>query len=82
MSDHGPISAPFRSEFDTEFRFSYKIDYLITRTVQLPAALHKVSFLVADKIDAPDLAGGLVCVFFADQRERVIDQKKASRSAV
>jgi hypothetical protein len=70
------ISTPFRSDFDPSFLFSYKVDYLITRSVQLPAALHKLSFLVADKVDAPDLAGGSACVFFADQRELVIDRKK------
>src|SRR5262245_51605950 len=70
-------SAPFRSHLDPAFLFSYRVDYLITRPVQLPAALPDMSFLVADVVGTPNSTGNLLaCLFFADQRELVIDRKK------
>ena len=67
----------FRSHLDPDFLFSYKVDYLITRPVQLPAALPEMSFLMADKVEAPDLAGSWrACLFFADQRDLAVDRNK------
>jgi hypothetical protein len=71
------LSAPFRSHLDPDFLFSYKVDYLIARPVQLPAALPDMSFLVADGVGTPDSTGNwLACLFFADRRELVIDRRK------
>jgi hypothetical protein len=73
------LSAPFRSQLDPTFLFSPKVDYLIIRPAQLPAALPGFSFLVAGKVDMPDLKGNpLSCLFFADQRDLALDPRKQS----
>jgi hypothetical protein len=73
------LSTPFRNHLDPNFLFSPKVDYLITRPVQLPAGLLELSFLVADKVDTPDLKGNLLpCLFFADQRDLGLDPGKQS----
>jgi hypothetical protein len=70
-------SKPYRSHLDPDFLLSYKVDYLVTRPVQLPANLPKMTFLEADKVDTPDLAGSRqACLFFADQRKLAIDRRK------
>jgi hypothetical protein len=72
-------SKPFKSHLDPDFLLSYKVDYLITGPVLLPAMLPEVALLVADKVDAPSLEGNWrTCLYFADQRELVVDLKKAS----
>jgi len=74
------ISAPFRSRFDPDFSFSYKIDYLITAPTRLPSGLKDRSFLVADGVDAPDMGSNdafLTCLFFADDRD--LPEVKRSR---
>ncbi|MBL4787069.1 MAG: hypothetical protein JKY49_16795 [Cohaesibacteraceae bacterium] len=66
------ISAPYRSRFDPDFSFGYKVDYLVTKETQLPIKLHEKSFLIADGVEMPDLnqnSAFNVCFFFADSRE-------------
>jgi hypothetical protein len=41
------ISGPYRSEFGPSFLFSYKVNYLTTRPMMLPAGLDRIVLLVA-----------------------------------
>ncbi len=71
------ISLPYRSKFDPSFLFSYKIDYLITQPVKLPADLYKKSFLVAEGVETPDFnSNEMACLFFADRRVLKIVPRK------
>jgi hypothetical protein len=68
----------YRSRFDPNFSFNYHVDYLITQPVRLPAALATMSFLVAEGLEAPQLARDnyLTCLFFADRRELNLDRSR------
>lgn len=72
------ISAPFRGHLDLDFRFSYKVDYLVTRPTRLPAGIDGKTFLVDTGVEAPVTNGvGLTtCLFFADQRDLRLDATK------
>ena len=44
------VSRPYRSKFDQDFRFSYTVNYLITRPIKLPAAINRTAFLVSEEV--------------------------------
>lgn len=70
------ISAPFRSQFDPDFSFAYKIDYLVKAPTRLPTGLTGKSFLVAAGVEQPSLGANRqfnACLFFADLRDLPID---------
>jgi hypothetical protein len=67
------ISKPYRSKLDENFLFSYKIDYIVTRSTEIPAGLDKTAFLVAEGVDTPKLSGieHDACFFFGSKRTQV-----------
>src|SRR5262249_36522117 len=65
------ISRPYRSKLGPNFLFSYRVNYLTTRPMTLPAGLNRIVLLVGEGVEAPDLNGNhyRACLFFADLRE-------------
>jgi hypothetical protein len=76
------ISRPYRSKLDPDFLFSYKVNYLGTGPMTLPAGLDRVSLLVAEGIEAPDINGNnyTACLYFADLRDIQLDRRKSTDS--
>jgi hypothetical protein len=73
-------SQPYRNEFGPSFLFSYKVNYLTTRPMTLPAGLDRVALLVGEGVEAPDMNGNShhdACLFFADLRELQVDRRKS-----
>jgi hypothetical protein len=59
------ISRPYRSKFDPGFLFSYKVNYLATRPMTLPAALDRIALLVGEGVEAPDMNGNhYACLYY------------------
>jgi hypothetical protein len=73
------ISRPYRSKLDPGFLFSYKVSYLTTRPMTLPAALYRTAFLVDEGVDAPDMSGNSyrACLYYADLRGIQVDPRKS-----
>jgi len=74
------ISRPYRSKLDPDFLFSYKVNYLATGPMTLPAGLDRVSLLVAEGIEAPDINRNsyMACLYFADLRDIQVDPRKSA----
>lgn len=71
------ISQPYRSKLDPDFLFSYRVDYLVTKPITLPAAVEKKTFLVAEGVDTPDMSSNYkACLYFADRRTLNVDRGK------
>jgi hypothetical protein len=73
------VSRPYRSKLGPNFLFSYKINYLTTRPMTLPAALDRIALLVGEGVEAPDMNGNHygACLFFADLRKAQVDPHKS-----
>lgn len=65
------LSRSYRSKLDPNFLFSYKVDFLVTRPLKLPAGLTRTEFLVGDGVASPDMNGNsyFACLHFADLRD-------------
>jgi hypothetical protein len=73
------ISLPYRSKLDPNFLFSYKVNYLITRPLTLPAALDRTALLVGEGVEAPNMNGNyyMTCLYYADLRKIQVDPHKS-----
>jgi hypothetical protein len=73
------ISGPYRSKLDPNFLFSYKVNYLTTRPMTLPAGLDRTAFLVGEGVEAPDMNGNsyMACLHYADLRDVQVDPRKS-----
>ena len=73
------ISRPYRSKLDPNFLFSYKVNYLTTRPITLPAGLDRTAVLVGEGIETPDMNGNayMACLYYADLRDNEIDPRKS-----
>src|SRR5215831_18915422 len=74
------ISRPYRSKLDPNFLFSYKVNYLMTRPMTLPAGLDRMALLVSEGVEAPDMNGNHydgACLYYADLREVRLDPRKS-----
>lgn len=73
------ISRPYRSKLDPDFVFSYKVNYLTTRPMTLPAGLDRIALLVGEGVETPDMNGNhyKACLYYADLRELQLDPHKS-----
>src|SRR5215831_2971772 len=73
------ISRPYRSKLDPNFLFSYKVNYLTTRPMTLPAGLDRIALLVGEGVEAPDMNGNHygACLYYADLRDVQLDPRKS-----
>lgn len=72
-------SRPYRSKFDPDFLLSYKVNYLTTRPMILPAGLDRTALLVGEGVEAPDMNGNfyMACLYYADLRDIQVDPSKS-----
>jgi hypothetical protein len=72
------ISRPYRSKFDQNFLFSYKVNYLTARPMKLPAGVNRIALLVGEGVEAPDMNGNYyeACLYYADLRDVQLDPRK------
>jgi hypothetical protein len=73
------ISRPYRSRLDPDFLLSYKVNYLTTRPMTLPAGLNRVALLVGEGVEAPDMNSNhyMACLYYADLRDIQVDPHKS-----
>jgi hypothetical protein len=73
------ISRPYRSKLGPNFLFSYKVSYLTTRPMTLPAGLDRIALLVGEGVEAPEMNGNYytACLFYADLRQVHVDRQNS-----
>lgn len=73
------ISQPYRSKLGPNFLFSYRVNYLTSWPMTLPAGLDRIALLVGEGVEAPDMNGNhyKACLFYADLRDVQVDPHKS-----
>jgi hypothetical protein len=74
------LSRLYRSKLDPDFLLSYKVDYLTTRPMILPAGLDRTALLVGEGVESPDTNRNsyMACLYYADLREIQVDPHKSA----